>query len=527
MARIPDDVVARIKSETSIERLVGSSGVVLEKRGKDLVGLCPFHDDTDPSLIVSPAKNLWNCMGACSAGGSVVDWVMRAEGVSFRHAVELLRDGHEATRLVSTAGVARPPKRSSVPKLDAEFSAGLSDRDLLDGVIDFYTATLKESPDALGYLAERRCGSAEAIEVFRLGYANRTLGYRIPQGNRAEGREIRQRLQALGVLRDSGHEHLRGSLVVPVFDATGAVVEVYGRKIGSGLRKGTPMHTYLPGPQRGVWNLDAFAASDEVIVAESLIDALSFWCAGFRNVTAAYGTNGWTPDHDDALATHGVGRVLLAFDNDPAGNKAAAKLADRLMAGGVECFRVRFPDGADANDVAVQAASPTDALGRLIRSATWMGKGTGPKTRRDVGPVPEPAPASTTPTPAEVEADVDVDGEPLELPDASPPVGASPVPPGPAPDVAAVVEGDEMVVVFGERRWRVRGLGKNTSFDVLRVNVLVFDRWRGRVPCRHVGPLRGPGPSSVHLGGRGRTPPWRGCRETGSGPGAARRGGPG
>lgn len=477
MARIPEDVVARVKSETSIERLVGSSGVQLVERGEDLVGLCPFHDDTDPSLIVSPGKNLWNCVGACGSGGSVIDWVMRAEGVSFRHAVELLRDGHEATRLVSTGGVVRPPKRSSVPKLDAEFTSGLSDRDLLDGVIGFYTATLKDSPDALAYLADRRCGSVEAIEVFRLGFANRTLGYRIPQGNRAEGREIRQRLQGLGILRESGHEHLRGSLVVPVFDATGTVVEVYGRKIGAGLRKGTALHTYLPGPQRGVWNLEAFGAADEVIVAESLIDALSFWCAGFRNVTAAYGTNGWTADHQAAVEEHGIGRVLVAFDNDSAGNRAATKLAGQLMAGGVECFRVRFPDGADANDVVVQAASPTDALGKLIRQASWMGKGTGPKTRSAAGPVPEPAPVSTAPAPAssvDVEDLGDVDEpEPRELSGESPAVAASPVPPGPAPDVAPVVEGDEMVVVLGGRRWRVRGLGRNTSFDVLRVNVLV------------------------------------------------------
>ena len=52
---------------------------------------CPFHDDREPSLVMTPAKNLWHCLGACQAGGSVIDWVMRAEGVSFRHAVELLR----------------------------------------------------------------------------------------------------------------------------------------------------------------------------------------------------------------------------------------------------------------------------------------------------------------------------------------------------------------------------------------------------------------------------------------------------
>lgn len=476
MARIPDDVVARIKAETSLERLVASAGVELERRGKDLVGRCPFHEDRTPSLVVSPVKNLWHCMGACSVGGSVVDWVMRAEGVSFRHAVELLRDGFQPSRLVGPGGVVRPPERSSVVKLDGEFSAGLSDRDLLDRVVGFYTATLRESPEALEFLRQRRCGSAEAIERFRLGYANRTLGYRIPAANRAEGRELRRRLQALGILRESGHEHLRGSLVIPVFDATGAVVEAYGRKIGSGLRKGTPLHCYLPGPHRGVWNIEAFAATEEVIVCESLIDALSFWCAGFRNVTAAYGTNGWTGEHRQALVDHGIGRVLVAFDNDPAGNKAAAKLAEDLMASGIECFRVGFPDGVDANDVAVAAESATDALGEAIRHATWMGKAIGPATRADAGPVPEPAPTAASPAAAVDEhqaAASEPEALPRELPDASPPAGASPVPVGPVAGVEPRVEGDEMVVVFGERRWRVRGLAKNTSFDVLRVNVLV------------------------------------------------------
>lgn len=485
MARIPDDVVARIKAETSLERLVTSAGVVLERRGKDLVGRCPFHEDRSPSLVVSPGKNLWHCMGACSVGGSVIDWVMRAEGVSFRHAVELLRDGFQPTRLVvAGGGVVRPPERSSVVRLDGEFSPGLSDRDLLDRVVGFYTATLRESPDALEFLRRRRCGSAEAIERFRLGYANRTLGYRIPAANRAEGRELRRRLQALGILRESGHEHLRGSLVIPVFDATGTVVEAYGRKIGSGLRRGTPLHCYLPGPHAGVWNAEAFAAAEEVIVCESLIDALSFWCAGFRNVTAAYGTNGWTTDHHAALVEHGIGRVLVAFDNDPAGNRAAAKLAEGLMGEGIECFRVGFPDGADANDVAVAVAaeSATDVLGDAIRHATWMGKAPGPATRAEAGPLGEPAPtgpaSAPTARPAVVdEHQDDPDLEPeepvRELPDASPPAAASPVPTGPAPGVEPRVEGDEMVVVFGERRWRVRGLAKNSSFDVLRVNVLV------------------------------------------------------
>jgi len=91
MSRIPDSELERLKREVSVERLAEARGVKLERRGSDLHGLCPFHEDREPSLVITPSKNLWHCLGACQAGGSVIDWVMRAEGVSFRHAVELLR----------------------------------------------------------------------------------------------------------------------------------------------------------------------------------------------------------------------------------------------------------------------------------------------------------------------------------------------------------------------------------------------------------------------------------------------------
>ena len=94
MARIPEEEIERLKREVSVQRLAEARGVKLKRHGADLIGLCPFHDDHEPSLVISPKKNLWNCLGACRAGGSVIDWVMRAEGISFRHAVELLREDH-------------------------------------------------------------------------------------------------------------------------------------------------------------------------------------------------------------------------------------------------------------------------------------------------------------------------------------------------------------------------------------------------------------------------------------------------
>src|SRR6185503_10887609 len=107
VARIPAQVIERLKSEVSVQRLAEARGVVLKKHGADLIGRCPFHEDHTPSLIVTPVKNLWHCMGACQAGGTVIDWVMRAEGVSFRHAVELLRNG---APLASATSEGPPPK---------------------------------------------------------------------------------------------------------------------------------------------------------------------------------------------------------------------------------------------------------------------------------------------------------------------------------------------------------------------------------------------------------------------------------
>jgi DNA primase catalytic core len=466
VARIPEAEIERLKAEVSLVSLAESAGLALRKTGSDLSGCCPFHEDDTPSLVISPGKNLWHCLGACQAGGSVIDWVMRAEGVSFRHAVELLRDGMPA---IAPAG--KSPGRSTARRLASPLQITAADHELLGQVTDYYHRVLKESPDALGYLARRKISHPEAIDTFRLGYADRSLGLRLPGKRRKDGAEIRGRLTRLGIFRASGHEHLAGSLIVPVFGEHGTVTELYGRKIRDDLRPGTPAHLYLPGPHRGVWNLDALAASDEIIVCESLIDALTFWCAGFRCVTASYGAAGFTADHERALRRYQVRRVLIAYDRDDAGDSAARELAAELTASGTECFRIEFPAGADANDVAVSSRNATDALGRAIRSATWMGAGPGPARRRNA-PLPEPSPAPSEPDLAAVPAAP----SPLAAPELEPPGPADPAVVSPATPVAAEpvpeVTGREVMLRFGERRSRVRGLDKASSFDVLRVNVM-------------------------------------------------------
>jgi DNA primase len=114
MARIPEADIERLKNEVAVERLVESAGIALAKSGKDRIGRCPFHDDGEPSLVVTPAKNLWHCFG-CQIGGGPLDWVMKLHGVSFRHAAELLREG---LPLAAPAGEA-PVKRSTIKSLAA------------------------------------------------------------------------------------------------------------------------------------------------------------------------------------------------------------------------------------------------------------------------------------------------------------------------------------------------------------------------------------------------------------------------
>jgi DNA primase len=409
--------------------------------------------------------------------------------------VELLRK--DSPSLAADAPIVT---KSTVQKLGAIVEMDADTQSQLQQVIDYYHQTLKESPVALGYLAGRGLGSREMVDRFRLGYANRTLGYHLPNKQRQAGAEIRGQLESVGIYRKTGHEHFAGSLVIPVFDENGAVTEVYGRKIGERLRKGTPRHLYLPGPHRGVWNVSALQSSKEVILCESLIDALTFWCAGYRNVTASYGIEGFTDEHLDAFKRYGTERVLIAYDGDEAGDKASSSLAARLMSDRIDCYRIQFPKGMDANEYALQVRPAKKSLGLVIEKAEWLGQGERPEVSTVSASNEEPIEATKKekdddaerravvnppPSLADVETNQEmkspllrqgyegqaqppsskVETEPLAQPASSkvetPPLAQPSSPKG------------EVLLSFGDRRWRIRGLEKNLSVSVMKVNLLV------------------------------------------------------
>jgi len=478
MSRVPQEELERLKRDVSLQQLVEAYGVELKGSGDNLLGLCPFHDDKSPSLSVNPTKNVWKCHGACDKGGSVIDWVMDAQRVSFRHAVELLR---EAPSLVAGATTKSAAKQSTVRRLAAPFEVADDDATILSAVTDYYHERLKQSPDAQAYLKQRGLGDAQMLERFRVGFADQSLGYRVPTKDESVGRQMRSRLRQLGVFATSGHEHFRGAVVFPIFDAHERVVGAYGRRI-SASQRGSAMHLYLPGPHRGVLNLGALQASREVILCESVIDALTFWCAGSVHVTTAFGTNGLTDELVQAFCDHGTERVLIAYDRDEAGDKAAKRTAERLCALGIDCYRIQFPQGMDANDVAVEAGEEAaKRIRQAVVQAALLGRG-------QQRPWPDALPSSVQ---AAAACD-DANDTPVSPGECSPVFAASkpvvdgcvdaaavpnaltsvPVPP-PSANLRTELHDEEVVLQSGDRRFRVRGLQKNLSFDQLKVNVLV------------------------------------------------------
>ncbi|MBF0548592.1 MAG: toprim domain-containing protein [Candidatus Riflebacteria bacterium] len=492
MPRIPPEEIERLKQEMPVQRLAEARGIKLSPHGKDLIGLCPFHDDHDPSLVITPSKNLWNCLGACGSGGTVIDWVMKSEGVSFRHAVEMLREG----AIFKGTTAVKPVKVATVPKLPPPVDFNAEDQELLQQTVKYYHQTLKQSPEALSYLEKRGLKNSEMIDRFKIGYANRTLGLRLPDKNRKAGAEIRERLTKTGIYRETGHEHFNGSVVFPIFDENAQVTEIYGRKILDNLRTGTAYHLYLPGPHKGVFNFHALKTSKEIILCEAIIDALTFWCAGFHNVTASYGVNGFTPDHLAALKEHGVEKIFIAYDRDTAGDKAAEELSRQLIEEGFECFRILFPRDMDANEYALKEKCPGKSLDLLVRKAVWLGRGKRQINASEVLKTPIVSEGEQKAYVSRVEIESTVEKKITEM---SPtpkissqasvqtettsttakegisalPLAAKYTPqPSPLPLVFTVTDA-EIIISIIDRRWRIRGLAKNMSYDQLKVNIHV------------------------------------------------------
>lgn len=462
MPRIPEAEIDRIKSGTDLVALIQSRGVALKQQGANWTGFCPFHADKETAnLIVTPGKGLFRCMAAaCGATGNAIQFVEKFDGVSFRHAFEVLSGGN-----AFAAGDGTPRKQATIPKLACPLDETQADDfSLLEQVAGYYAESLGKSLNqaARDYLASRGLDDPELWQRFKIGFSDRTLGLGIPHKNRVQGAELRSRLQAAGVYRDNGREHLRGCIVVPLRNMAGGIVQLYGRRIQTSLPQ-QPRHLYLAKPLGGVFNPEALK-SREIILTESVIDALTFIRHGMEAATCTFGTKNFTHELFEAIRAAKIESARLAFDADEAGEIATAEAAKRLQAIGIECHQIKLPWGMDANQYALEQGG--EALRQAVRSAQWLG-GKSPQK-------PEVAPITISTVASSLAADLVAKGEEIFREFASEPT-LDPIARAASHPAALVQRGEHHELQLGDRTYRAGGLDKNSSLEVIKITLRVSE----------------------------------------------------
>ena len=280
--------IEEIKKSIDLADHVRSCGIELKKHGKnDLVGLCPFHQETKPSFIVNPIKNLFNCFG-CGKGGSVIDFVMLRENVELKQAIEILSDYLNTNK----TNKAPPAEESAVVPQERRDNGGTGKKktltpersnQLLEKVISFYEKTFADVPEGRKYLECRGITDAGLYSSHRIGYCNGTLPKILPRNG-----TIHDELKELGILFENGNERFTGCIVIPVFDIERNILTLYSRYTGNHPAKN---HMFLPDRSKGIWNISAIKTYPKIILVESIIDGLSVKMAGYHNVIAISGNN--------------------------------------------------------------------------------------------------------------------------------------------------------------------------------------------------------------------------------------------
>lgn len=359
-----DSIVRQVLQATDIIEVVRSY-VALKPRGKEFVGLCPFHDDHKPSMYVSPAKQIYKCF-SCGAGGTVFDFLMQREKMTFPEALRLLAE---------RGGITLPTRQ----KKDPAETDGL-DRTALEQAnrwaARFFRKQL-ESPEegrrAREYISGRGI-SDEVARRFGLGWAPASWD-RLCSAALREGQKTAA-LVHVGLLveREGGglYDRFRERLMFPVLDAMGRVIAFGGRTLGDDPAK------YLNSPEselfdkgRSLYGIhaakDAIMKRREVVVVEGYTDCLMAHQHGISHVVATLGT-AMTAENARVLSRY-ADKIILMFDSDEAGQKAAERAIDVFFEQQrVELFLAHVPEGKDPCDFLV--AQGADALQAVLAQAT-------------------------------------------------------------------------------------------------------------------------------------------------------------
>jgi DNA primase catalytic core len=342
MIQIEYDRLNEIK-QISLPDYLQSKGIQLKHNGNcSYTGLCPFHNDTSPSLSVSYKNNkwLWHCFG-CNLKGTVIDFVMKMENLSFPEAYKKL-------------ALQRTEDRGQ----NIHNPSAVNPQDLLKRVVDFYHTTFKEDKRGLDYLTKRDITDQSIYLDFKLGFVNGSLRKTLPEGG-----PILETLKSLCILNQKGNEFFYNCVVFPILDDDGNIISLYGRNIQH------KQHLYPPGPHKGIFNSKVLRTTKTVFITESIIDCLSLYQLGIKEAIPLYGTNGLTKDHIDLFAKYRITTAYLCLDNDAAGDTASKKLSQILAHLGIKTFKLTLPvDIKDPNDYLLSGARKED-FDKLVEKA--------------------------------------------------------------------------------------------------------------------------------------------------------------
>jgi DNA primase len=361
MTRFTDSQIEEVRSRADIIEIVGSH-VPLRRAGRNFVGLCPFHNEKTPSFTVNPERGFYHCFG-CGVGGTVFDFLMKIEGLTFPEAVQMLASRYHV------ALPERNPERLSDQGRAAMFAAN-------QAAAEFYASVLWNTSDgevARDYLKQRGI-AGETARVFMLGFAparTSSLGAFLYK------RGLSEAALRLGLTRrdQSGavYDMFRNRLMFPIRDGQGRVIAFGGRVLDSRLPK------YINSPEsplyskaRALYGLSeargAVSKTDRVIIVEGYLDVITLWQAGFKETVATLGT-ALTLDQLRLLARY-TRNILACFDGDDAGRKASLRALDVFLQADLLGRGVFIPPGYDPDTLLQERG--IDYFSRLLERSELL-----------------------------------------------------------------------------------------------------------------------------------------------------------
>lgn len=322
----PDELVEEVRAANDIVDVI-SQYVKLTKKGSSYFGLCPFHSEKTGSFSVSREKQMYYCFG-CGAGGNVITFLMEYENATFQEALKTLAD---------RVGIRLPERAATKEEREAaDLKSALLEVNKEAARYFYYQLKTKQGERALGYLKDRRL-SDETITRFGLGYANiysDDLYRYLKQKGYSDSL-----LSQSGLVRmdeRGGHDKFWNRVMFPIMDVNSRVIGFGGRVMGDGTPK------YLNSPEtkifdksRNLYGLNAARSARKLylLICEGYMDVISMHQAGFTNAVASLGT-AFTIQHGILIKRY-VNQVILTYDSDEAGTKAALRAIPILKEAGV------------------------------------------------------------------------------------------------------------------------------------------------------------------------------------------------